>query len=289
MGVFKALRRIMYKKSRRMLRKLRREKKKILFTGSTLLVALMCAMGVSGESGALIRKENEFRMVTGNGMNNAAEEETPETEELYAGLMGIFGTAEKIEQYSMAASERNMAAEHEEILVGASRVKKREVIRQTLEEGARAAQIVGAGTRQFVRDNQMPYSEYQTLLQIVEAEATGEDQMGKLLIANVILNRVKDPRFPDTIEGVVWQEIGGSAQFQPTIDGRIYSVEITQDTIEAVDRAIAGEDYSKGALYFMARMASEDNSVGWFENNLMWLFEHGGHEYYTLSDEVRVS
>ena len=94
----------------------------------------------------------------------------------------------------------------------------------------------------------MDGNDYYTLLQIVEAEATGGDIKSKILIANVVLNRVKDSRFPDTIYDVVWQTAGGSPQFSPTDDGRIYTVSITDDTIEAVDRALAGEDYSQGAL-----------------------------------------
>ena len=117
----------------------------------------------------------------------------------------------------------------------------------------------------------------------------GDALEGKMLIANVILNRVRDPRFPDTIEEVVWQQIDGSAQFQPTIDGRINTVEITQSTIEAVDRVLAGEDESQGALYFMARSGSDASSIGWFEANLTPLMVHGGHEYYTLSEDKQVS
>lgn len=34
--------------------------------------------------------------------------------------------------------------------------------------------------------------EYQVLLRIVEAEAGGEDTIGKMLVANVVMNRVRD-------------------------------------------------------------------------------------------------
>lgn len=36
-------------------------------------------------------------------------------------------------------------------------------------------------------------------------EARGEPMLGKLLVAQVIENRVADPRWPDTYEGVVFQ------------------------------------------------------------------------------------
>ena len=61
--------------------------------------------------------------------------------------------------------------------------------------------------------------------------------LSKLLVANVILNRVEDSHFPDTISEVVWEKVDGYAQFSPTEDGRIYSCTITESTIEAVDRA----------------------------------------------------
>ncbi|WP_074679905.1 cell wall hydrolase [Marvinbryantia formatexigens] len=255
-----------------------------------LVIAFLFAIGVSGGSRNLIR-QGDSRLVSasvGAGEVLAAEE-TSQTEELQAGLKGVVQSAVTMEEYYKAAEEIDMAGANEEILVGASKTSRQRVIRQVLGEGAKSSENVIACATQFVRDNQMPESEYYTLLRIVEAEATGEDITGKMLIANVILNRVADERFPDTIEEVVYQRIGGSAQFQPTIDGRIDSVEITDETIEAVDRVLAGEDYSQGALYFMARNASDDSSVGWFEENLIWLFQHGGHEYYTLSKDATVS
>ena len=74
------------------------------------------------------------------------------------------------------------------------------------------------------------------------------------------------------------------AQFQPTVDGRINSVTITEETIEAVDRALSGEDYSQGALCFMARESADQHNIDWFDENLVPLFEYGGHEYFTFAE-----
>lgn len=123
--------------------------------------------------------------------------------------------------------------------------------------------------------------DYDTLLRIVEAEATGEDITGKLLVANVILNRVNSDGFPDTVYEVVFQKNSGSVQFSPTIDGRFSSVKITDDTVKAVERALDGEDMSQGALYFSARSKADPSNMNWFDRNLEWLFEYGGHEFYT--------
>ncbi len=289
MEVCKTLLDVMYKKTIRSAKRTYKKNSAVIITVSMSLIALLCAVGVSGGSRSLMKQETARQKVTSAGIGEVLAAETPQTEELQAGLMGVVNGAITMEKYSQAANEIDIAGDNEEILVGAARASRPEAMRNTLEEGTKAAGNVVSYAKQLIRNNQMPASEYETLLRIVEAEATGEDLQGKMLIANVILNRVKDDRFPDTIEEVVWQEIGGAVQFQPTIDGRIYSVEISEDTIEAVDRVLAGEDYSQGALYFMARVASEDNSVGWFDSNLILLFEHGGHEYYTLSKEERVS
>ena len=120
--------------------------------------------------------------------------------------------------------------------------------------------------------------EYQVLLKIVEAEAGGEDQTGRLLVANVVMNRVRSDRFPNTVSQVVYQRDGGRAQFSPISDGRIDQVSISQDTVEAVSRAMNGEDASAGALYFRA----VNSSSGWFDQSLNRVLEYGNHIFYTM-------
>lgn len=132
--------------------------------------------------------------------------------------------------------------------------------------------------------NNLNYSvtkdEIAMLERIVEAEATGEDMIGKVLIANVIFNRIQDEEFPDTVKEVIFQKVGGDYQFSPIADKRYWKVTVSEDTKEAVQRALTGEDYSEGALYFMARKRSKSSNVKWFDKNLDWLFKHGGHEFY---------
>ena len=120
----------------------------------------------------------------------------------------------------------------------------------------------------------LEYNDYNVLLKIVEAEAGGEDIIGKIMVANVILNRVNSDRFPNTITKVVYQK----SQFSPTIDGRIDTVSISQETLSAVERALGGEDYSNGALYFRSVHC---NST-WFDNKLTRVTEHGNHIFYTI-------
>lgn len=119
-----------------------------------------------------------------------------------------------------------------------------------------------------------------TLFRIVEAEAGCEDIKGKLLVANVVINRVRSNVFPNTVREVVYQKNQKSTQFSPVSTGSIDKVIVSEETKEAVYRALYGEDESRGALYFMAREYSDPENVRWFDNNLDFLFTHGGHEFF---------
>ncbi|MCI5954912.1 MAG: cell wall hydrolase [Lachnospiraceae bacterium] len=120
----------------------------------------------------------------------------------------------------------------------------------------------------------------EALLRIVEAEAGCEDEEGKLLVANVVLNRVNHKSFPDTVTEVILQKENGVTQFSPVANGRYYRVEVSEETISAVGRALTGEDISEGALYFAARKYADSDKMKWFDENLTFLFSHGGHEFF---------
>lgn len=119
--------------------------------------------------------------------------------------------------------------------------------------------------------------DYKVLCTIVEAEAGDQDDKGKILVANVILNRVRSAKFPDNITDVVFQKSNKTYQFSPTRPGgRYYTVTPTESTIQCVERALKGEDYSQGAIYF----AMKTSSSSWFNRCLEFLFKHGDHYFY---------
>lgn len=120
--------------------------------------------------------------------------------------------------------------------------------------------------------------EYQVLLKIVEAEAGCEDTAGRMLVANVVMNRVRNGYFPNTVTEVVYQRQDGTAQFSPVSDGRIDTVNVSQGTIDAVARVMNGEDISQGALFFR----SVRSRSGWFDQKLSRVLEHGNHIFYTM-------
>lgn len=118
--------------------------------------------------------------------------------------------------------------------------------------------------------------DYEVLKRIVQAEAGVCDAKGKILVANVVINRVKSKRFPNNVTDVVYQK----SQFSPVSNGTINTCKVTQDTVNAVNRALTGEDYSQGALFFMNRGRSRASNVSWFDGRLTYLFQHGGHEFF---------
>lgn len=123
-------------------------------------------------------------------------------------------------------------------------------------------------------------SDQRILERIVEAEAGGEDFKGKLLVANVVLNRVKHKSFPSTVRGVVFSHRGSRYQFSPISDGRYYSVSVSGGTKKAVEAALRGKDPSQGALYFMERSYADSGNVRWFDRALTRLFRYGCHEFF---------
>ena len=122
--------------------------------------------------------------------------------------------------------------------------------------------------------------DYDALLRIVEAEASGEDETGRLLVANVVLNRVRSAAFPNTVSEVVYQRKNGKAQFSPVHTGKIARVTVSDATHAAVARALAGEDVSEGALYFVNPTLADAGNLQWFREHLTLLFAYHGHEFY---------
>ena len=145
---------------------------------------------------------------------------------------------------------------------------------------ATAEQVVVEETPEALTGNSFSLEdqEYQVLLKIVEAEAGCEDTEGRMLVANVVMNRVRNGNFPNTVTEVVYQRQDGTAQFSPVSDGRIDTVNVSQGTIDAVARVMNGEDISQGALFFR----SVRSRSGWFDQKLSRVLEHGNHIFYTM-------
>ncbi len=99
-----------------------------------------------------------------------------------------------------------------------------------------AATLAGAGT--IETETEKPYSDEDlyVLSHIISAEAgnCSEDMM--LYVGSVVLNRVEDDRFPDSIYEVVFQT-DPTLQYGPTEDGSYYK-EPTPEAVEAAEKLL---------------------------------------------------
>jgi spore germination cell wall hydrolase CwlJ-like protein len=89
-------------------------------------------------------------------------------------------------------------------------------------------------------------AEENCLARAVYFEARSESELGQLAVAKVILNRVKDPEYPNTICGVVYQGSGrrNSCQFSFACDGLPDDVKSASSWASAkriAKKAIAGD------------------------------------------------
>lgn len=102
-------------------------------------------------------------------------------------------------------------------------------------------------TRNAVPANTYEVSEEIDLLaRMIHAEAEGEPYIGKVAVGAVILNRVRDPRFPNTISGVLF----APWEFEPVMNDRFWQVTPSQEAYNAAWDAMAGWDPTDGAVFF---------------------------------------
>ena len=246
----------------------------LIFTGT----AVVCSRNSDAEGKAEVHERSTQEGNTAQKEEVSSDDEDPDPL-IPLGYQGIIHGV--LSSKGLKNNFRVLGVSCEMVLVG-QRMIKTEVVSR-LDVGSRLLQSVNALDNQsweLAGTTRMSDKDYENLLAIVEAEAGGEDLEGRIMVTNVILNRVDSDEFPENITDVIWERSGGSPQFSPTADGRIYTVTVSDTTREAVNRAIDGEDLSQGALYFIAKNQSEEDNIKWFEENLTFLFEHGGHCFY---------
>jgi N-acetylmuramoyl-L-alanine amidase len=83
------------------------------------------------------------------------------------------------------------------------------------------------------------------LARLINGEARGEPYEGQVAVGAVIMNRTRNPAFPNTIAGVIYQP----GAFTAIVDGQINAT-IEQSSINAARDALNGWDPSGGAIYY---------------------------------------
>lgn len=111
--------------------------------------------------------------------------------------------------------------------------------------GPKTAAALGMTISSSSTTNSVSNSDMALLAKCVHAEARGESYVGQVAVAAVILNRVKSPKFPNTISGVIYQPYA----FTCVNDGQI-NLSPNQSAYNAAQDAINGWDPTYGAIYY---------------------------------------
>ena len=112
--------------------------------------------------------------------------------------------------------------------------------------------------------------EIELLCALTWAEARGEDDYGKRLVIDTVLNRVEHEKFPNTIREVVYAR----GQFSPAFDGSLnrgYG-QITEELRTLVKEELANRTNNE-VIYFNAIRFMYGRS----------LFKHGGHYFSAIA------
>ena len=129
---------------------------------------------------------------------------------------------------------------------------------------------ISPGEKFYIQD------EVDWLARIICAEAGAEPFAGKVLVGNVVLNRMRSDEFPDTIYDVIFDTKFG-VQFSPVANGSIWNTP-DADCVAAAKLCLEGYSLSTEAMYFL----NPDIATNfWIPQNRPYLFRVGGHEFYS--------
>ncbi|MBP3256325.1 MAG: spore cortex-lytic enzyme [Clostridia bacterium] len=112
--------------------------------------------------------------------------------------------------------------------------------------GTRTLQAMGINSSSSSNSSTTANSSNLNLLaRVVYGEARGEPYTGQVAVAAVVLNRVNNSNFPNTIAGVVYQ----SGAFTAVSDGQI-NLTPNSTAMKAAQDALNGWDPTYGAIYY---------------------------------------
>lgn len=127
-------------------------------------------------------------------------------------------------------------------------------------------------------EEELPYDEVE--IKMLEAVVAHESEYCspelKTAIVDVVINRVEDEQFPDTISEV----LSGKNQFTAIHNYYDNKIPPSEDTSEIVLEAISDEDITNGALYFCNHDYIYNQQVNEFFYNKDFICEIDGVSFY---------
>ena len=101
------------------------------------------------------------------------------------------------------------------------------------------------------------YNSMELMARVVEAEAGNQGLHGKRMVVDVILNRVNDKDFPDTVVDVIYEENA----FTVISNGMYKQVEISEETWEAIRMEM--EEISYPGLFYFCSTGFQEYGTPW--------------------------
>jgi len=114
-------------------------------------------------------------------------------------------------------------------------------------------------------------AEYDQLCRLVEGEAGIEDEIGKKMVTEVVINRVNSGAFPNDIVSVIYEP----GQFALLERGNLDNISPDHVTREVVIEVLKNKSTTTDALYFQRSKAKI-----WGDKK--YLFRYGSHSFYGL-------
>lgn len=143
-------------------------------------------------------------------------------------------------------------------------------------DAAASAVRLTKGSRSAVAWADYNADEVYWLSRIISAESRGEPMKGQIAVGNVVLNRVRDRSYPNTIYGVIFDRKYGT-QFSPVSFGTIY-LPPAQSSVIAAKICLEGDSLSDSVLFFLNPKIATSN---WISRTRHFEFSIGNHDFYS--------
>ena len=168
-------------------------------------------------------------------------------EEQQASMVDLQAELEE-KKTELQAKARETSTNLEEVNAKLEKAKEEEARRLAAEEAARETSASGSGGTTTGGVIDASVDEVTLMAALLDCEAHHEYN-SMLAVATVIMNRVEDPRFPNTIRGVIYAK----GQFEPVWTGRLdaaldrgptsLALEVTQDAVNGKRLASVADCY----------------------------------------------
>lgn len=117
-------------------------------------------------------------------------------------------------------------------------------------------------------------------------EARSEGREGMIAVGWVVLNRIADEEYPDTVETVINQRRGSNCEWGWTCDGRSDTPteedmwQLAQEVSEELLSSTPPADPTDNALWFHETSRAQP---GWMRTQVRRTVTRGGHHFYARS------